>query len=394
MDPLAIAYFGKFTVFFMARADVFTKMTTPFLSAVHMLPIYRQQDGENTKEKNKSVFQRCSDILKRRKNLLIFGEGFTDDTFIRRLKPVKKGAVRIGFQTLENINWEQNIYLSAIGCNYTDPSQLGSHLVLSYSDRICLNDYRALYEENPNKAINDLTGHIETLMQEQITHIKKAELSPFHEHIMIITRKGMNAFNYMKNLSLIKRWEYSKKLAVWINNQDLDANLALNKLKEQAESYFKLLSDSNLEEQFVFWKKENPNGGRLKEVMYILLLSPFAILGAIHCAPTYLFIKRFVEKSFKRKVFWASVKMLLGAIVLGIINIPAIFIFYYFVFPSWILAIAYYFSIGLTGLAAYKLVQNYKAFVIKGKVNKVDLTEVLQQREMLEKIIQETVPNF
>ena len=51
MDPLAIAYFGKFTVFFMARADVFTKMTTPFLSAVHMLPIYRQQDGENTKEK-------------------------------------------------------------------------------------------------------------------------------------------------------------------------------------------------------------------------------------------------------------------------------------------------------------------------------------------------------
>jgi hypothetical protein len=126
----------------------------------------------------------------------------------------------------------------------------------------------------------------------------------------------------------------------------------------------------------------------------MLLLFPFAIIGAIHCALAYMFVKRFVEKSFKRKVFWASVKMLLGAIVLGIINIPIMFIFYYFIFPSWVLAITYYLSIGITGLAAYKLVQNYKTFVIKGKVNKVDLTEIFQQREALEKVIQETVPNF
>jgi hypothetical protein len=231
-------------------------------------------------------------------------------------------------------------------------------------------------------------------MHEQITHIENKEVAPFHENIMAITRKGMNALNYNCKSSLLKRWTYSKDLAIWINKQDIETNKALNKTKDQAESYFKLLSDSNIEERLVFWKKENPNGSRLKEIIHMILLFPFAIVGTIHCAIAYVFIKRFVEKSFKRKVFWASVKMLLGAIVIGLLNIPVIFIFYYFIFPSWMLAIAYYFSIGLTGLAAYKCMQSYKIVVTKGKINKVDLTEVIQQREALEKVIQEIIPSF
>ena len=394
MDPLVIARFGGHVVFFMTRSDVFTKITKPFLVSAHMLPIYRQQDGEDTRKKNQEVFQSCSSLLKNGRNLLIFGEGFTDDVFIRRLKPVKKGAIRIGFKTLENINWSQNVKLAAIGCNYEDPNELGSGLLLSYSDEICLNDYREQYEENPNKVINKLTMHIEKLMQEQITHIENKELAPFHENIMRITRKGMNAFNSNRNISLLKRWEYSKKLAHWMNENDIETSDSFNKTKEQTESYFTLLKHLKLEEQFVFWKKENPNGSRLKEMVYMSILFPFAIIGVIHCAIPYIFVKRFVEKSFKRKVFWASVKMILGTVVMGVINIPVIFIFYYLIFSSWILALAYYMSIGLTGLAAYLLVKNFKIFIIKGRVNKTDLTEIIQHRENLEKVIQETVPNF
>lgn len=394
MDPLVIARFGGHIVFFMTRSDVFTKITKPFLASARMLPIYRQQDGADTKKKNEEVFQRCSSLLKNGRNLLIFGEGFTDDVFIRRLKPIKKGAVRIGFKTLENINWSQNINLAAIGCNYEDPNKLGSALLLSYSDEICLNDYREQYEDNPNKVINELTVYIEKLMQEQITHIENKELATFHENIMSITRKGMNAFNSNRNISLLKRWEYSKKLAHWMNEQNIETNDSFNKTKEETKSYFALLKDLKLEEQFVFWKKETPNGSRLKEMIYMSILFPFAIIGVIHCAIPYIFVRRFVEKSFKRKVFWASVKMILGAVVIGITNIPAIFIFYYLIFSSWILAFAYYLSIGISGLAAYLLVKNFKIFFMKGRVNKTDLTEILQHREKLEKLIQETAPNY
>jgi 1-acyl-sn-glycerol-3-phosphate acyltransferase len=95
MDPLVVASLRLPIVFFMTRSDVFTPISRPLLWASHMLPIYRQHDGEDTKAKNEEVFQKCSRILSFGRNLLIFGEGFTDDTFVRRLKPVKKGAVRI-----------------------------------------------------------------------------------------------------------------------------------------------------------------------------------------------------------------------------------------------------------------------------------------------------------
>ena len=79
---------------------------------------------------------------------------------------------------------------------------------------------------------------------------------------------------------------------------------------------------------------------------------------------------------------------------MGLVNIPVIFIFYYVIYPSWIMAIGYYLTIGLTGLAAYKLLAHYKNFVIKGKVNKTDLTGILKKREQLAETISNVVPEL
>ena len=101
MDPLVIAAFNRSVVYFLTRSDVFTSFTKPIFWTAHMLPIYRQRDGVNTKEKNNEVFRKCTETLLRNRSLLIFGEGVTDDKFVRRLKSLKKGALRIGFTTLE-----------------------------------------------------------------------------------------------------------------------------------------------------------------------------------------------------------------------------------------------------------------------------------------------------
>jgi 1-acyl-sn-glycerol-3-phosphate acyltransferase len=133
MDPLVVGALGRPIVFFMTRADIFNKWTNPFLWMAHMLPIYRQLDGENTKFKNDKVFNRSARILQGGRNLLIFGEGFTDDEFKRRLKPVKKGAIRIGFYTLQKYNWKKKVYVAALGCNYSSPNLLRSDLLISTS---------------------------------------------------------------------------------------------------------------------------------------------------------------------------------------------------------------------------------------------------------------------
>lgn len=385
MDPLAVAALRRPIVFFMTRSDIFNTFTQPFLWGCQMFPIYREHDGEDTRRKNEEVFQKCARVLKNGRNLLVFGEGFTDDVFIRRLKPVKKGAVKIGFQTLETLNWSKKIYIAAVGCNYSMPSQMRTDLLIATSDRICLNDFREEYEENPNRVITQLTRRIEQLMQDQITHVENKDWAPFHEHIMMLTRKGMNADNFDRSLSLVERWKYSKKLAVWLNAQDEQALENLKPLKEEADGYFKLLKRFRLEEQFLYWKEFD--GSRLKEELFMIFMLPFALIGALHCAIPYLIVKKFVQKSFRRRVFWGSVKLIGGKILIALFNIPTLFLFYYLIYPSWWLSVAYFFTIGLTGLAAYMWMKNLRNYKIKGAIKKMDTSKFSKKRaELLEKI--------
>ena len=392
MDPLVVAALRMPIVFFMTRSDVFTPLSRPLLWASHMLPIYREQDGEDTKAKNEAVFQTCSRVLKFGRNLLIFGEGFTDDVFVRRLKPVKKGAARIGFKTLENINWSKKIYLAAVGCNYSNPNKMRSDLLISTSDKICLNDYREAYEANPNKVIADLTKHIEILMQEQITHIEDLKSTQLHENIMILSRRGMNAENFDRKIDLVTRWEYSRSLAKWINEQDVESNEALAEFKKEAEGYFSILKRFKLEERLLFWKITNPGGSRIKELLTMIVLTPLAILGTLHLGLPYILIKRFDEKSFRRKVFYGSVKLILGMITMGLISIPFIFLFHAYVYPSWGLAFLYYALIGIFGLCAYVWMLNFKDFKTKGIVTKMDTSKLAEKRNKLVETLKNVVP--
>ena len=390
MDPLVVASFRPPIVFFLTRSDVFTKLTKPFLWAAHMLPIYRQQDGVDTKDENIRTFDECTKILKYGRNLLIFGEGFTDDVFIRRLKPVKKGAVRIGFYSLEKLNWKKKIYIAAVGCNYSDPNEMRSDLLISTSKRICLNDYRQEYEENPIKVINELTREIELLMREQITHVEDIDNLNFHENIMKLTRKGMNAKHSNTSIPLVKRWHYSQKLANWLNDRAENQLTELRSLKEELHDYFNLLGKLNVNENYLHELSLNHRINRIKELILLIVLSPTALLGLFHCGLPYLFVKRYVERSFKRKVFWGSVKLLLGMISMGILNIPFIFVIRYFIYPNYWVAFGYYALIGLFGLSAYMWWRNFIRYREKGIIRHTDLSKIINKRgELIEKIYQQ-----
>jgi hypothetical protein len=288
---------------------------------------------------------------------------------------------------LEATNWEKKIYIAAVGCNYSDPNEMRSDVLVSTSDKICLNDYKEQFEANPNKVITDLTKKIESLMQEQITHVEDKNWLNFHENIMKLTRKGMNAKNSDTKIPLIERWKYSKKLANWLNEQKDQQLENLQGLKEEMERYFSLLRILKVNENYVHELSKTLELSRTKEILHLILLFPLAILGFLHCSIPYFIVKRFVEKTFKRRVFWASVKLILGMIFMGLINIPVIFLFHNFIFPSYWLGFLYYALIGFFGLAAYMWWINFVRFKEKGIISKMDLSKIVSKRkDILDKI--------
>lgn len=390
MDPLVIGVLQRPIIHFMVRSDVFNKFTIPFFNSAQMLPIFREQDGEGTKTKNEVVFKKCSKILARGKNLLIFGEGFTDDIFIRRLKPVKKGAVRIGFLTLENLHWKKKIYLAAIGINYSDPNVMGSGIVISNSNRICLNDYKEEYLENPAKVINDLNKIIETDLQQQITHVENINWVFFHEHVCRIKRNGLDPMDTDFSIPLLKRWQNSKDIANWMNQKELNENPDLVALKEDLESYFTKLKKQNIPEKYMFELGEKKVNSPFL-ILKLFLLSPFAFIGLIHFYLPYIWVKRFSEKIMKRRVFWSSVKMFLGSITISLWNIPIMYLLNKFLIHNGWISFGLYMLLPIIGIICYKWKNNFEELKKRKKLAKLDLSELIERRKSLvdriEKII-------
>ena len=379
MDPLVIAAFNRSVVYFMTRSDVFTSFTKPIFWVAHMLPIYRQRDGVNTREKNIEVFKKCTETLLRNRNLLIFGEGFTDDTFIRRLKPIKKGAVRIGFTTLEACNWEEDIYIAALGCNYSDPSRFGSDLLIKNSKPIHLNQYQSEYQKNPSKVISEVTNLIEGLLKEELTHVEEIENAEYHEKIMMLERKGMFD-SFSNHPELQARWEYSSSLAKRINESKLKIT---SELKNSIDAYFQKLKEIKTSDDLFYDSINN----RFKPIDFIIQVSlaPFSILGFVHCALFYFLIKRFVEKKFRRDVFWGSTKLIMMIFITGPINL-GIFIF----LPDligWPLSILYFLLIPMLGYSFYISMRFWQRVLLVSEIKRKDHKNLIKERADLKQKI-------
>lgn len=391
MDPVLLGGLQRPIVFFMTRSDIFTPLMKPILWMAHMLPIYRQHDGVDTKEKNAETFDKCTSVLKSGRNLLIFGEGFTDDVFIRRLKPLKKGALRIGFGTLEAMNWSKDIYVATIGVNYGDPNRIGSDLVVSNGPSICLNDYKEAYLANPNRVINELNHRIEKDLQNQLTHVENLKWVFFHEHVSRLLKEYMHPIDRDTSVPLLKRWQNSRELALWMNGKDLDNDADLVKLKADLEVYFKLLKKLKVEEKELEEAADN-KVNKAGKMMKLILLAPISLLGLLHNYIPYTFVKRFVEKSFRRRVFWSSVKMNMGGAVITVFNIPIIFALHYWVFKplmgqhsgyAWIISLTYFLLIPLLGVVAYNSARTLRNLKVHERIRTSNMDAIFAKRKEL-----------
>ncbi len=391
MDPILIGAMNKPVVHFMTRSDVFKPWLKPILWASHMLPIYRQHDGEDTKAKNSDTFKNANKALFNRRNILIFGEGFTDDTPILGLKPVKKGAVRMGFGALEACNWERTISICAIGVNYSERNTIGSEFVIYNDEKIQLNTYKNAYLENPAKTINELTKLIEQRMQQCVIYVEDPKNYAFVDHIMSITGKGFNHQHHDDRIPVFERLKYAQQLATWVNNTDV-SQPEMEKLRKEMNGYFSLIKRMKLEDRFVKAAAEQKQINATSPILKLMLLFPFALLGAIHTALPYFLAKKLTEKIFKRKVFWGSVKMMLGKLFGIILTLPIVIVMTHLYLPHWSLGIAYFLVIPLLWKAFYDWMGALKEWKIIRATQQADLSKFVEKRNEIVQQINSLIP--
>ena len=100
IEPCILACFLPIKLYFLVRGDLFKKAHfSKMLNLLHMVPIFRKQEGLDQLSKNDETFDFCYKALKDHKTVVILPEGKTIQE--KRLRPIRKGLARIAFGTYE-----------------------------------------------------------------------------------------------------------------------------------------------------------------------------------------------------------------------------------------------------------------------------------------------------
>lgn len=237
MDAMVAGANANEPVSFLTRADIFNKWTTPFLSSLNMMPIYRMRDGVNSIAKNEVVFEKCSNMLANGESILIFPEG--NHTSQYYLRPLKKGAARLAMIALDKLERKKKIYIIPTGINYFSHSRPLAKVKLQYGEAIDVDKYMDLYYENEQVAFSKLLTDLDKAMKElmilpemddhyenKVSYI----FQPKHENLPLEELKKMGRADHYEDRKPKRNGLFSKIFIGLFSIPNLPALLLLKKL--------------------------------------------------------------------------------------------------------------------------------------------------------------------
>lgn len=167
LDAILIPTTTSRITHFLTRASAFkSKIAAVLLRSLNMIPVYRIRDGAKTIQKNIPTFEKCFDILKNGRAIVVFAEG--EHHLDRRIIPLKKGFARIILGTLQKYP-DTTIYIVPIGINYDSPLNYPSSTSIYYGEPICANQFFDL--ENPDYRFSEIIERVSSALKNLTLHV-------------------------------------------------------------------------------------------------------------------------------------------------------------------------------------------------------------------------------
>lgn len=376
LDPIVCGGYIKVPIHFLGRADLFKKKAvSKFLRSAHMWPIYRSVDGKDSLAKNEQVFKECYASLKDGNPILLYGEGFTDERFIRRVKKIKKGAARIAMGAESAYDFNLDLKIVPVGINYTNPENLGGDLLIRFAEPISVQEYKEAYEVNNVKTYLEITNELERRIRSQAIHIEEIDDAPSFEKLIQLEEDTMHYTSREGAPALTTRWVKTKQLADKVNS------LAT----EQKESLFDKVN--------AFWKEVNAEGSELYivralkdktisgvfDLLLLLIGFPIALIGLIINLPLFILLKTLPQKLTPRITFYAGMEVAFGTFLTPILlsieyGIISMFVYIPYLYPVILIGGI------LSGIFAVKYLETYRRLkrkmIAKKKLQAMNLEEL------------------
>lgn len=246
VDPCFLACFSGRNLHFMTRGDIFANsFVRRLLDQIHLIPIYRFKDGYSNLKKNDASFTRAKEILAGEDAILIMAEGGMRHE--KRLRPIQKGAARIGFEAMQTYNLP-NIAIQPVGNNYHYGDRGATRLMVDIGASFNLSEYYPLYLEQPQKALDQVTKRISEVLSERVIHIQDSADDPLAEYVLQLVRdfpaNEIPLFTSNDRAPL----EMEMEAAAVLNQMNKEDKVLLHEI---ASDYFRLIQNESLTEAYV-----------------------------------------------------------------------------------------------------------------------------------------------
>jgi len=288
---------------FLTRADVFLKpLARKALNWFKMIPVYRSRDGVDVIKMNQETFQFCINELKEQRSVFIFPEG--NHARKHRVRPLKKGLARIAFQAAEQTHFKMPLQVVPVGITYTDYIKIGGQLLVWYGKPIDLRPYYSTYQENPRKALVEVTQAGREGLKALTLHISDIEHYDFIDNVLTLFIP-----DWVAATGRALRNPHHRLLAGQEIIRRTETNPSLLDQETPLQTYFQQLEALNLRDHVV---RRGPfsRANRFLKGLGLFLLSPFFLFSALHHFWLYRWPYRFALKNFKDDQWYQSISML------------------------------------------------------------------------------------
>jgi len=308
IDPVITGLFSRRKIRFFARGDVFKgRFVKWLLNDLNVSPMYRISEGYSELKKNDQTFEECRRLLAERKAILIFPEGICIQD--RRVKKLKKGLARIILSVEQEMKGSEDILIIPVGLNYSAPSRFRSRLFIKFGEPVALSLFRALYEEDKVKAINECTRQMEEEIKKQVVLIDNPDHDELYDSLVEIysrqslEEEGKDPFN------LELEYEKNRTLAAKINELDLKNPEQAKVLSSKVALYMQDLMKYKLRDNLL--RHDRLTRMNLKSILSDFLLLWFGLplywIGLALNYPPFKLARKMADDKAKMKEFYASI---------------------------------------------------------------------------------------
>lgn len=303
IDPIVIATTNTYPVFFLTKSDVFKNpLIAKILFSLNMLPIYRERDGADFKEKNIAIFNRCSEILSTNGRIIIFPEGSHNTE--NRLRPLKKGIARIAVQAHNET--EEDIWIVPVGLNYSNTRNKSADLLVSFGKAINASEIfeSKLDCKNENEIFTPLMYKIEDGLRKEMLDYSVKDYYEVYEFLLgKISRK---------RVSLINKFKWNKE-----KNDKLTHYFTANKIEsEEIKTKVNRIEEMCNDRQLRPYLFEKTKHNLILPILGLVLGFPFALYGFVNSFIPAIIPQKLILDKIKDRQYDSSINMVLGGFLM------------------------------------------------------------------------------